>query len=40
MPSNHSIKITSYWLLGIIEGEGTFCLMNSKTFGVSFFYYS
>lgn len=24
MPSNHSIKITPYWLLGFIEGEGYF----------------
>ena len=36
MPGDHNINITPYWLLGLIEGEGTFCLMNSKTFGVSF----
>lgn len=24
MPLNHSIKITPYWLLGFIEGEGYF----------------
>lgn len=36
MPKDHNIRITPYWLLGLIEGEGTFCLMNSKTFGVSF----
>ena len=28
MPSNH-IKITSYWLLGLIEGEGSFQLWRS-----------
>lgn len=35
-PSSHSIRITPYWLLGLIEGEATFCLMNPKTLGVSF----
>ncbi len=24
MPSNHTIRITPYWLLGLIEGEGSF----------------
>lgn len=24
MPLNHDIKITTYWLLGLIEGEGSF----------------
>ena len=28
MPSNH-IKITTYWLLGLIEGEGSFHLWRS-----------
>ena len=23
---NHNIKITPYWLLGLIEGEGSFCV--------------
>ena len=26
MPSHHHIKITTYWLLGFIEGEGSFHL--------------
>ena len=29
MPSNHNIKITTYWLLGLIEGEGSFHLWRS-----------
>ena len=36
MPKSHNINITPYWLLGLIEGEGSFCLMNSKTFVVCF----
>jgi len=37
MPSTHAaIRITPYWLLGLIEGEGTFCLNNPKTMGISF----
>ncbi len=36
MPSNHTIRITPYWLLGLIEGEGTFCLNDSKNMGISF----
>jgi hypothetical protein len=26
MSDTHTIRITPYWLLGLIEGEGTFCL--------------
>jgi LAGLIDADG endonuclease len=26
MPSDHTVKITPYWLLGLIEGEGSFSL--------------
>ena len=29
MPSSHTIKITHYWLLGFIEGDGSF-LVNAK----------
>jgi hypothetical protein len=29
-PSSHTIRITPYYLLGLIEGEGTFCLENPK----------
>lgn len=36
MPSSHSINITLYYLLGLIEGEGTFCLNDAKNMGVSF----
>lgn len=36
MPSFHSINITHYYLLGLIEGEGTFCLNDFKNMGVSF----
>lgn len=25
MPNNHKISISSYWLLGFIEGDGSFC---------------
>jgi len=30
MPDNHQIKITDYWLLGLIEGEGTFSIAREK----------
>ena len=36
-PSHHEIKITSYWLLGLIEGEGSFNLFRNElkpTFGI------
>ena len=36
MPDSHTIRITPYWLLGLIEGEGTFCLNDPKTMGISF----
>ena len=26
LPSNHSIKITPYWLLGFVEAEGSFVI--------------
>jgi len=26
MPSDHKINITSYWLLGLLEGEGSFSI--------------
>jgi len=26
MPSDHPVKITPYWLLGLIEAEGSFYL--------------
>ena len=35
MPYSH-IKITPYGLLGLIEGEGTFCLNDPKNMGISF----
>jgi LAGLIDADG endonuclease len=30
MPKGHQIKITKYWLLGLIEGEGSFSLAKEK----------
>lgn len=30
MPSDHVVNITKYWLLGLIEGEGSFSLARSK----------
>lgn len=30
MPSDHIVKITKYWLLGLIEGEGSFSLSREK----------
>jgi hypothetical protein len=33
MPSFQSIRITPYWLLGLIEGEGSFCLNDPKKYG-------
>ena len=29
LPSHHEIKITTYWLLGLIEGEGSFNLFRN-----------
>jgi len=37
LPSHHGIKITTYWLLGIIEAEGSFNLLRNDlnpTFGI------
>lgn len=39
MPSIHTIRITPYWLLGLIEGEGTFCLNDIRNMGMSFSVY-
>jgi hypothetical protein len=36
MPNSQNINITPYLLLGLIEGDGYFCLMNSQTFVVCF----
>lgn len=30
MPSTHSMRITTYWLLGLIEGEGSFLFSRSN----------
>lgn len=35
MPSSHTIRITPYWLLGLIEGEGSF-FFNYTNMGVGF----
>lgn len=37
MPITHEVNITPYWLLGLIEGEGTFCLKNPKTMSITFY---
>lgn len=36
MPTDHTILITPYWLLGLIEGEGCFTLTNHPHLGLSF----
>jgi len=36
MPSHHTIRITPYWLLGLLEGESSFCLNDPKNMGISF----
>jgi hypothetical protein len=33
---NHSIKITPYWLLGFVEGEGSFSVSRCKDFSFAF----
>jgi hypothetical protein len=35
-PNNHTINITSYWLLGFIEGEGYFSIARNQTFSLTF----
>ena len=35
MPSSHTIRITPYYLLGLIEGEGCFSIVGGKRIGVS-----
>ena len=37
MPITHKLSITPYWFLGLIEGEGTFCLKNPKTMSITFY---
>lgn len=37
LPSSHTIRITPYYLLGLIEGEGSFSLSNPKTMAISFY---
>lgn len=36
MPSEHTIKITPYWLLGFIEGEGSFSIAKNNYFSLEF----
>ena len=36
MPSTHTIRVTPYWFLGFIEGEGCFSLVDPKNIGISF----
>ena len=36
MPLTHTIRVTPYWLLGFIEGEGCFSLVDVKDIGISF----
>ncbi len=30
MPSDHTIRITDYWLLGFVEGEGSFFVLRNR----------
>lgn len=36
MPSDHTIRITDYWLLGFDEGEGSFFVMRNRRLGLGF----
>lgn len=36
LPSSHKIIITPYWLLGFIEGDGSFCVSTLKSFPLRF----
>jgi hypothetical protein len=36
MPSDHTIRITDYWLLGFVEGEGSFFVLRNKRIGLGF----
>lgn len=35
LPSTHSLKITNYWLLGFVEGDGTFYYSNTPRFSIA-----
>lgn len=36
MPSDHTIRITDYWLLGFVEAEGSFFVLRNKRLGLGF----
>jgi hypothetical protein len=36
MPSDHTIRITDYWLLGFVEGEGSFFVLRNRRLGLGF----
>lgn len=36
LPDSHKIIITPYWLLGLIEGDGSFSVSTSKSFPLRF----
>lgn len=36
LPNSHKILITPYWLLGCIEGDGSFSVSTSKSFPLRF----
>jgi hypothetical protein len=36
LPNYHKILITPYWLLGFIEGDGSFSVSTSKSFPLRF----
>ena len=36
LPNSHKILITPYWLLGFIEGDGSFSVSTSKSFPLRF----
>lgn len=36
MPADHTIRITDYWLLGFVEGEGSFFVKRNRRLGLGF----
>lgn len=36
MPTDHTIRITDYWFLGFVEGEGSFYVLRNRRLGLGF----
>ena len=36
MPKSHQLRITPYWVLGFVEGEGSFSIQRNKNFPLTF----